>query len=256
MKWIDIKSESDLPKKTGEYIYETASGFVGKTVFVVPRTPINEHWENKNIVRWLDESEPSPSMTAEVDTFVKKHLMQVMNLTADSFIHTEIESMWGGLEMASIQHFVETGKINGSFHQRLKKVMIDFAAKWHNTAASSHQPGGYSSAKKVCYCGSLRVALDAFKKAEYEAVLKGEIALLPCCMFVDIEREYGAESDYKQKADDLHKRKIDIADEVFVLNVGGYIGQSTRSEIDYAISIGKPVKYLEPLTQQSSGTEQ
>lgn len=99
--------------------------------------------------------------------------------------------------------------------------------------------------KIVCYCGSLRVAMDAFKKAEYEAVLKGEIALLPCCMFVDIERKYGAESDYKQKADDLHKRKIDIADEVFVLNVGGYIGQSTRSEIDYALSIGKPVKYLE-----------
>lgn len=101
--------------------------------------------------------------------------------------------------------------------------------------------------KIVCYCGSLRVALDAFKKAEYEAVLKGEIALLPCCMFVDIEREYGAESDYKQKADDLHKRKIDISDEVFVLNVGGYIGSSTRSEIDYAISIGKPVKYLETI---------
>lgn len=100
--------------------------------------------------------------------------------------------------------------------------------------------------KMVCYCGSLRVALEAFKKAEYEAVVKGEIALLPCCMFVDIQREYGAESDYKQKADDLHKRKIDLCDEVFVLNVGGYIGESTRSEIDYAVSIGKPVKYLEP----------
>lgn len=99
--------------------------------------------------------------------------------------------------------------------------------------------------KIVCYCGSLRVAIDAFKKAEYEAVLKGEIALLPCCMFVDIEREYGAESDYKQKADDLHKRKIDICDEVFVLNVGGYIGQSTRSEIEYAQYIGKPINYLE-----------
>lgn len=115
----------------------------------------------------------------------------------------------------------------------------------------SGQPvSGGVEPKKVCYCGSLRVALDAFKKAEYEAVLKGEIALLPCCMFVDIEREYGAESDYKQKADDLHKRKIDISDEVFVLNVGGYIGQSTRSEIDYAVSIGKPVKYLEPLSQR------
>lgn len=104
--------------------------------------------------------------------------------------------------------------------------------------------------KIVCYCGSLRVAMDAFKKAEYESVLRGEIALLPCCMFVDIEREYGSESDYKQKADLLHKRKIDLCDEVFVLNVGGYVGQSTRSEIEYAYSIGKKVLYLEPITQQ------
>lgn len=107
--------------------------------------------------------------------------------------------------------------------------------------------------KVVCYCGSLRVALDAFKKAEYESVLSGEIALLPCCMFVDIQREYGAESDYKQKADDLHKRKIDMCDEVFVLNVNGYIGESTRSEIDYATSIGKPIKYLESVHVGAGG---
>lgn len=98
--------------------------------------------------------------------------------------------------------------------------------------------------KIICYCGSLRVALEEFKKAEYESVLRGEIALLPCCMFVDIQREYGADSDYKQKADELHKRKIDICDEVFVLNPGGYIGDSTRSEIQYAMSIGKPIKFL------------
>lgn len=100
--------------------------------------------------------------------------------------------------------------------------------------------------KVICYCGSLRVALEAFKKAEYESLMRNEIALLPCCMFVDIEREYGAGSDYKQKADELHKRKIDICDEVFVLNVAGYIGDSTRSEIEYAKSIGKPINYLEP----------
>lgn len=104
--------------------------------------------------------------------------------------------------------------------------------------------------KIVCYCGSLRVAIDAFKKAEYESVMNGEIALLPCCMFVDIEREYGAGSDYKRLADDLHKRKIDICDEVFVLNVGGYIGESTRSEIEYAESIGRPIKYLEALNKE------
>jgi rubrerythrin len=86
--------------------------------------------------------------------------------------------------------------------------------------------------------------MDAFKRAEYQSVIDGNIALLPCCMFVDIQREYGAESDYKHKADQLHKRKIDLCDEVHVLNVDGYIGESTRSEIDYANYIGKPVRYL------------
>jgi len=97
----------------------------------------------------------------------------------------------------------------------------------------------------ICYCGSLRVAKEAFEKAEHESVLKGIIALLPCCMHVDIERAYGADSEYKIKADQLHKRKIDICDSVMVLNVGGYIGESTKSEIIYAESIGKKVSYLE-----------
>ena len=46
--------------------------------------------------------------------------------------------------------------------------------------------------------------------------------------------------------DDTHKRKIDMADEVFVINVGGYIGSSTRSEIEYTTRTGKAVRYLEP----------
>ena len=45
--------------------------------------------------------------------------------------------------------------------------------------------------------------------------------------------------------DDMHKRKIDMADEIFVINVGGYIGSSTRSEIEYAQATGKKVNYLE-----------
>ena len=45
--------------------------------------------------------------------------------------------------------------------------------------------------------------------------------------------------------DDMHKRKIDMADEIFVINVGGYIGDSTKSEIAYAHSTGKAVRYLE-----------
>jgi hypothetical protein len=57
----------------------------------------------------------------------------------------------------------------------------------------------------------------------------------------------GHDSTEKVALDELHKRKIDLADEVLVLNVGGYIGSSTRSEIEYAEKLGRPVRYLEPV---------
>ena len=50
----------------------------------------------------------------------------------------------------------------------------------------------------------------------------------------------------KATLDDLHKRKIDLCNEVLVINVGGYIGESTRSEISYATALGKRIRYLEP----------
>lgn len=51
--------------------------------------------------------------------------------------------------------------------------------------------------------------------------------------------------DLKSMLDELHKRKIDMADVVLILNVGGYIGESTRSEIEYAEWHDKPIVYLE-----------
>ena len=49
----------------------------------------------------------------------------------------------------------------------------------------------------------------------------------------------------KEMLDNMHKRKIDMADAIYVINVGGYIGESTRSEIEYATKQGKTVMYLE-----------
>jgi hypothetical protein len=49
----------------------------------------------------------------------------------------------------------------------------------------------------------------------------------------------------KADLDALHLRKIDLADEVLILNVGGYIGESTSRELDYAIRHNKVVRYLE-----------
>lgn len=48
----------------------------------------------------------------------------------------------------------------------------------------------------------------------------------------------------KVMLDDMHKRKIDMADEIYVINVGGYISESTKSEIKYAKEQKKRVKYL------------
>ena len=56
---------------------------------------------------------------------------------------------------------------------------------------------------------------------------------------------WGTFTKTKEMLDDMHKRKIDLADEIFVINVGGYIGESTKSEIEYAKSMGKKINYLE-----------
>lgn len=57
----------------------------------------------------------------------------------------------------------------------------------------------------------------------------------------------GTLSKTKEMLDDMHKRKIDMADEIYVINVGGYIGDSTRSEIQYAEAHGKPVRYYQDI---------
>jgi hypothetical protein len=85
-----------------------------------------------------------------------------------------------------------------------------------------------------------------------DLTLQGYIVLsIGCNMKSDTEL-FGYLSDEKReeiktKLDELHLRKIDLADEVFILNVDGYIGDSTRSEIEYAKAHGKPVEYLEPI---------
>lgn len=94
----------------------------------------------------------------------------------------------------------------------------------------------------VCYCGSLRFRKQ-FEEMEMKSLLKGEIALLPACMYVDLDRKYGCSHEYKQKADEVHKYKIDLADEVFVIDPGGYIGHSTNEEIEYARLRGKRINF-------------
>lgn len=94
--------------------------------------------------------------------------------------------------------------------------------------------------KIVCLCGSTRFQ-DAFQKANYDETMQGNIVLSVGCF----QGEFGWGNAKPGVLDELHKRKIDLADEIFVLNVGGYIGESTQSEIDYATGHGKVIRYLE-----------
>lgn len=95
----------------------------------------------------------------------------------------------------------------------------------------------------VCLCGSTRFS-EAFQKANFDETLAGRIVLTIGCDFKS-DAGLGLTDADKVRLDELHKRKIDLADEVLVLNVGGYIGSSTRGEIEYATAQGKRVRYLE-----------
>jgi len=98
----------------------------------------------------------------------------------------------------------------------------------------------------VCLCGSTRFR-DAFTEANYSETMAGKIVLsVGFFMHSPHGQERGCTAEQKIALDELHKRKIDLCDEVLVLNIGGYIGSSTRSEIDYALAHNKPVRYLEP----------
>lgn len=105
----------------------------------------------------------------------------------------------------------------------------------------------------VCLCGSTRFWRQ-FQEYSLQETLAGKIVLsIGAARAADgDDKSFGgyvpvAEFDrVKEGLDELHKRKIDLADEVLVLNVDGYIGHSTRSEIEYAVAQGKKVRYLEP----------
>ena len=98
----------------------------------------------------------------------------------------------------------------------------------------------------VCLCGSTRF-MDDFFEAGWAETLQGKIVLsVGVCKHAE---DHGGEALGQEVADmldELHLRKIDLADEVFILNVGGYIGPSTRKELEYAQVHGKTIRYLEP----------
>ena len=96
----------------------------------------------------------------------------------------------------------------------------------------------------ITLCGSTRFK-EQFLEAQKRLTLEGNIVISVGLFGHSGDDEVWTEGT-KEMLDDMHKRKIDLADEIFVINVGGYIGESTRREIAYAERTGKAVRYLEP----------
>lgn len=97
--------------------------------------------------------------------------------------------------------------------------------------------------KVITLCGSTKFK-DEFLKVQKDLTLKGNIVISVGLFGHSGDDEVWAEGT-KIMLDNMHKRKIDLADEIFVINVDRYIGSSTKGEIEYAINTGKKVNYLE-----------
>ena len=106
--------------------------------------------------------------------------------------------------------------------------------------------GGY---KVITLCGSTRFK-NEFMEAQKRLTLQGCIVISVGLFGHSGDQEVwenmdeGTLTKTKEMLDDMHKRKIDMADGIYVINVGNYIGDSTRSEIEYALKHGKTVEYL------------
>lgn len=130
------------------------------------------------------------------------------------------------------------------YHDKAEKAEaeLDAARPWLNP----------SRPKVICFCGSVRFSAEMMIWG-WELAKRDTIVLtwsvLPDGYFKGTDDQnsiHGAEVEgVREQLDELHKRKIDLADAVYIVNVGGYVGDSTKSEVAYAHDHGKPIVWLE-----------
>lgn len=99
--------------------------------------------------------------------------------------------------------------------------------------------------KIITLCGSTRFR-DEFMEAQKRLTLEGNI-VISVGLFGHSGDEEVWDEGVKEMLDDMHLNKIDMADEIYVVNPGGYIGESTAWEISYARAMGKEIRSLCPL---------
>ena len=97
--------------------------------------------------------------------------------------------------------------------------------------------------KIYCLCGSTRFKSDFEETAKW-LTLSGKIVLMPnVWMHESAYTERAISKEVKEMLDELHLRKIDMSDVVYVINPNNYIGESTKNEIIYALKQNKQVEF-------------
>ena len=91
----------------------------------------------------------------------------------------------------------------------------------------------------ITLCGSIKFK-NEFMKVQEELTLDGNIVFIPN-FFNNLKGEIKKET--KKMLDEMHRQKIDMSNEIYVINCGGYIGESTKLEIEYAKSLKKEIMY-------------
>ncbi|WP_323192395.1 hypothetical protein [Halostella sp. PRR32] len=104
----------------------------------------------------------------------------------------------------------------------------------------------------VCLCGSTRFK-ETYREENERLTMEGKI-VLSCGVFGHADDVSFSEGE-KEMLDALHKRKIDLADRIHVINVDGYVGDSTQSEIEYARETDTEVTYLKQPVATDGGTD-
>ena len=141
------------------------------------------------------------------------------------------------------QHYMLTGNrpLSGQEELEATRALQAYIKRAHYAAPVARP-------RIVCLCGSTRF-YEEFKKQNFLKTMAGEIVLSVGFFHHAADKEHGESvgisPEEKIALDELHKRKIDLCDYVFVINVNGYIGDSTRSEIEYAYQNKKPIVYLD-----------
>lgn len=116
------------------------------------------------------------------------------------------------------------------------------------TIGEPEEVGSATGPEIVCLCGSTR-SEDAYKDEQFRLTVEEQaIVLTVAGNWKDDHKDVWAEIDGEDKEhlDELHLRKIDLADRVHVLNVNGYVGDSTLNEIEHAMRTRTPITWLEP----------